>query len=330
LADFIDDLSNWYVRRSRERFWQGDQDALTTLYDCLNILTRLLAPFVPFITEEVWQQVIRRGNETAAESVHLATWPQPDSDLIDPELSAQVAIARTLAEAGRAARRASNVRIRQPLSRALVGLPTNAVLAQGLLDDVSDELNVKLLEPLDASSEVIDAQVKPNFRHLGKRFGKQTQQIAQAILAADPRAIVNGVRGSKPFYLSVDGEQIAIGADDVIVTEVPRTGWVVVAQRGVTIALDTQITPELEAEGTARDVVRVVQQARREADLDVSDRIALSIAAPPQILAAVRCHEEFIAHETLAVSVALMDALSEGVAGTVGAGDEILVRVIRA
>ena len=113
-------------------------------------------------------------------------------------------------------------------------------------------------------------------------------------------------------------------------TEVPRTGWVVESQRGVTIALDTEITPELEAEGTARDVVRVVQQARRAADLDVADRIALSIAAPPQILTAVRTHQEFIAQETLAVSVALVDALSEGFAGTVGAGDEILIRTVRA
>lgn len=330
LADFIDDLSNWYVRRSRQRFWEGDQDALVTLYECLDVLTRLLAPFVPFISEEVWQQVIRRGNESAPESVHLAPWPRPDAGLIDRELSAQVATARALAEAGRAARKASSVRIRQPLSRALVGLPTGTVLAQALLDDVSDELNVKVLEPLDAGSDVIDVQVKPNFRELGKRFGKQTQGVAKAILAADPRALVNGVRELGAVHLSVDGEKITIGGDEILVTEAPRSGWVVESQRGVTIALDTEITPELEAEGTARDVVRVVQQARREADLEVSDRIALSMAAAPHILAAVRTHQEFIVHETLAVSVALIDTLSEGFAGTVGVGDEILVRVVRA
>lgn len=330
LADFIDDLSNWYVRRSRQRFWEGDQDALVTLYECLDVLTRLLAPFVPFITEEVWQHVIRPGNQSAPESVHLATWPQLDAGLIDPELSAQVATARALAEAGRAARKASNVRIRQPLSRALVGLPAGTVLVQALLDDVSDELNVKLLQPLDAGSEVVDVQVKPNFRELGKRFGKQTQQVAKAILAADLPTVVDGIRHSGAFQLSVAGEEITVGADDVLVTEVPRSGWVVESQRGVTIALDMEITPELEAEGTARDVVRVVQQARRKTDLDVSDRIALSIAAPPGILTVVRAHQEFIAHETLAISVALMDALSEGFAGTVGTGDEIVVRVVRA
>jgi isoleucyl-tRNA synthetase len=330
LADFVDDLSNWYVRRSRQRFWEGDQDALVTLYECLDIVTRLLAPFVPFITEEVWQQVIRRGNPSAPESVHLATWPQPDTQLIDSNLSTQVATARALAEAGRAARKASSLRIRQPLSRALVGLPAGTVLAQALLDDISDELNVKLMQPLDADSEIIDVQVKPNFRELGKRFAKRTQQVAKAILATDPRTLVRAVRHSGAFHLSVDGEDVAVSADDILVTEVPRTGWVVESQRGVTIALDTDVTPELEAEGIARDVVRVVQQARRDADLDVSDRIALSIAAPDQILAAIRRHQELIAHETLAVSVALMDALSEGFPGTVGAGEEILVRVVRA
>ncbi|MGH3567410.1 MAG: isoleucine--tRNA ligase [Pseudonocardia sp.] len=329
LADFVDDLSNWYVRRSRQRFWAGDQDALVTLYDCLEVLTRLLAPFVPFITEEVWQQVIRPGNPSAAESVHLATWPQLDTSLIDPELSAQVTTARALTEAGRAARKASNVRIRQPLSRALVGLPAGTELIQALLDDVSDELNVKLLQPLDAGSEVIDVLVKPNFRELGKRFGKQTPQVANAILVADPRAVVDSLRQSGKVQITAV-EEVTIGPDDVLVTEVPRSGWVVESQRGVTIVLDTEITPELAAEGTARDIIRVVQQARREAGLDVSDRIALSIAAPQEVLAIVRAHQGFIVHETLAVSVALMDALSEGFTGTVGAAEEIVVSAARA
>jgi len=330
LADFIDDLSNWYVRRSRQRFWKGDQDAFATLYECLNLLTRLLAPFVPFITEEVWQHVIRPGDASAPESVHLTNWPEPDSDMIDPRLSQQVAVARALAEAGRAARKASAVRIRQPLSRALVGMPAGTDLPQELIDDVSDELNVKLLQPLDANSDVIDVQVKPNFRELGKRFAKRTQHVAAAIVAADPRTVVACIRKPGTFHLQVDGEEIVIGADDVLVTEVPRTGWAVESMRGVTIALDQQISPELEAEGVARDVVRVVQQARRDADFDVSDRIALSVAAAPQILAVVRAHQEFVARETLAVSIALLDALSEGFAGTVGADDAILVKVVLA
>ncbi|GAA0535833.1 isoleucine--tRNA ligase [Paractinoplanes ferrugineus] len=330
LADFIDDLSNWYVRRSRQRFWEGDQDALSTLFECLDFLTRLLAPFVPFVTEQVWQQVLRPGNSELADSVHLATWPMPDDNLINAELSAQVATARALAESGRAARKASSLRIRQPLSRALVGLPADTALTQELLDDISDELNVKVLEPLDTNNEIIDVQVKPNFRELGKRFAKRTQFVAKAVTAADPRELVDAVRDAGVCYLDVDGEQVGIGPDDILVTEVPRTGWVVESQRGVTIALDTEITPELAAEGLARDVVRIVQQGRRDVDLDVADRITLSIAAPEEVLAAIRTHQEFIAHETLATSVNLVSALSEGFAGTVGNGQDIVVHTLRA
>lgn len=330
MAEFIDELSNWYVRRSRPRFWAGDQDALATLYECLDMLTRLLAPFVPFLTEEVWQHVIRPGTASAPESVHLARWPEPDIRLIDSKLSAQVALARVLTEAGRAARKMSNIRLRQPLSRALVGLSAGTELAQALLDDVSDELNVKRLDWLDAGSEVIDVHVKPNFRQLGKRFGKQTQQVARAILAADPRTVVSGLRSVGTVQIMAADDEITIGPKDVLVTEVPRSGWVVESQQGVTIALDTQITPELAAEGIARDVVRVVQQARRQAGLDVPDRIALSIAASQDVLAAVRAHQKFIAHETLAISMALSNALSEeGFAGTVGAAEKIVVSVIK-
>ncbi len=210
-----------------------------------------------------------------------------------------------------------------------MGLPTGTELAQALLDDVSDELNVKLMQTLDTGSDVIDLRVKPNFRELGKRFGKQTPQLAKAILAADPRTMVDSLRQSGAARVTTADDEIIIGPDDVLVTEVPRSGWVVESQHGVTLALDTEITPELAAEGTARDVVRVVQQARREADLDVSDRVDLSIAAPQEVLTIVQAHQGFIAQETLAVSVALMDTLSEGFTGTVGAAEKVVVSVVR-
>jgi isoleucyl-tRNA synthetase len=329
LGDFVDDLSNWYVRRSRQRFWEADPDALATLYECLNILTRLLAPFVPFITEEVWQQVIRPGDPAAAESVHLATWPQADAQLIDPALSEQVRTARVLAEAGRAARKSSDVRIRQPLRRALIGLPEGTELPQALLDDVATELNVKRLETLSAAGEVVDVSVKPNFRALGKRFGKQTQQVANAVLATDPRELVGQLRVQGQAKITFDGAPLTLDPDEVVVSEVPRSGWVVEAQRGVTIALDTEITPALAAEGIARDVVRVAQQARRDAGLDVSDRITLSIAAPGEVLAAVGTHQDFVANETLAESVILVDSLNGGFPGTVGDGVPITASVTK-
>ena len=185
LTGFIDDLSNWYVRRTRQRFWDADQDALSTLHECLHVVTRLLAPFVPFITEEVWQQVIRPGGQDEPESVHLASWPQADPAALDAELSEQVQLSRALAEAGRAARKSSDLRIRQPIGRALIGLPEDVQLPDALLEEVAAELNVKRLQPLAAAGEVMDVTVKPNFRALGKRFGKRTQVVAGAVQAAD-------------------------------------------------------------------------------------------------------------------------------------------------
>lgn len=324
LTDFVDELSNWYVRRSRQRFWEGDQDALTTLYECLDTVTRLLAPFVPFITEEVWQAVIRPGR-SAEESVHLAHWPQPDHELIDDTLARNVRTTQSLAEAGRAARKASKVRIRQPLARGFVSTPPGEDIPQDLLDDVASELNVKDLERLQSTSEMVDVTVKPNFRALGKRFGKQTQNVANVVWAADPQRLVEELRDKESTLIEHDGEEIVLTADDVIVSELPRTGWVVESQRGVTIALDITLTPELEAEGVARDIVRVVQNARRDAGLDVSDRIVLTVAAPDAVLTAAKRHRALIAGETLATETAFVDALDEGFAGSVGDGAEIMV-----
>lgn len=329
LTEFVDALSNWYVRRSRARFWNGEQDALSTLFECLDILTRLLAPFVPFITEQVWQDVIRLSGDDVPESVHLADWPRADTNLIDTDLAGQVAVAQSLAEAGRAARKSSKVRVRQPLARALVGLPPGVDLPQSLLDEVADELNVKKLAPLQKVSAVVDVSVKANFRTLGKRFGKQTQAVANAVLTTDAPHLAAQLRENGTAIIEFDGNDIVLTPDDVIVSELPRTGWVVESQKGVTIALDTEITAELAAEGVARDVVRVIQNARREADLDVSDRIELTIAAPESISATIKAHEAHISHETLAKSIAVKNSLGDGYTGTVGDGHEIRVSVAK-
>ncbi len=327
LAEFVDALSNWYVRRSRHRFWDGDQDALSTLFECLDVLTRLLAPFIPFLTEQVWQDVLRRGG-ASAESVHLSDWPVSDAALIDRALSDEVATAQALAEAGRAARKVSKVRVRQPLARAFVGLPPGVTLGQDLLDDVADELNVKRLETLRSAATVIDIGVKANFRALGKRFGKKTQAVADALHAADAARVVEQLRETGAATIEFDGATVTLGPDEVIVSELPRTGWVVETQRGATIALDIEITAELAAEGIARDVVRVIQNARRDAGLAIADRIELTVAGADDILATVKSYETFIAAETLATSTTLVNAVTDGFTGTVGDGAEISVRVV--
>jgi isoleucyl-tRNA synthetase len=249
--------------------------------------------------------------------------------LLDAKLTAQVKAARALAEAGRAARKASRIRIRQPLAHALVGLPAGTEVPPALLADVADELNVKHLAALESSATVIDVTVKPNFRELGKRFGKRTQAVATAVTAAEPGTLVERLRGEGTATVMVDGEPVPLAPDDVLVTEVPRTGWVVESTRGVTIALDTQLTPELTAEGIARDVVRSIQQARREAGFDVSDRIIASVGGGDAVLAAMRAHEDFAKRETLADTLTLSSGLADGIVAVVGEGDEVRIAVAR-
>ncbi|HKS46202.1 MAG TPA: isoleucine--tRNA ligase [Amycolatopsis sp.] len=304
LAQFIDDLSNWYVRRCRARFWNGDPDALATLHECLHVLTRLLAPFIPFITEQVWQHAIKPGDTSAADSVHLSTWPAPDPGRSDDQLRADMKITRQLVEVGRAVRKSTNIRVRQPLQRALIGTPGGRVLPAELLAEIADELNVREVTPLAQAGEVVDIRVKPNFRALGKRFGSRTQQVAKAITAADHADLARTLKDDGQATVSVEGEDLTVTTDEVTVTEVPRSGWAVTSQQDVTLALDTTITPELRKAGLAREVIRLVQTARKDADFEVTDRIALSWAADGETADALREYERELADAVLAIDIA--------------------------
>jgi isoleucyl-tRNA synthetase len=304
LAAFVDDLSNWYVRRSRRRFWEGPGTpegaaAFATLYQCLGTLTRLMAPIVPFLTEYVWG--ILRG-EGDADSVHLTTWPEPDQGLVDRQLSAQMALARRLVELGRSARAAASLGIRQPLLRALVGASDFADLPAELRAQVASELNVRDLDALSTvAGDLVDHVVKPNFRALGRRFGNRTQVVAAAITSADPGLLAAQLRQAGQASVLVDGEPLLIGPDEVVVTQTPRAGWSVAADGGETVALDLGITPELRREGLAREVIRLVQDARKADGLAVSDRITLHWrAADPELTAALTEHGQLIAGEVLA------------------------------
>jgi isoleucyl-tRNA synthetase len=307
LAGFIDDLSNWYVRRSRRRFWEGDPAALATLHECLEVLTRLLAPFTPFVTEVVHRALVTSVWPDLPDSVHLRDWPRigADGGLQDPQLAQQVALVRRLVELGRSARTASKVRTRQPLGRALVGAPGWATLPQELRAQVADELNVQSVQALGGvGGELVDVSVKPNFRALGKRFGGGTKAIAAAVAAADPPALAAAVR-SGSATVQVDGAPVSLGAEELVVTETPRTGWAVAADGGETVALDLTLTPQLRRAGIAREVVRLVQDARKASGLEVTDRITLTwSASAPEVAEAVREHAAAIAGEVLAVSFA--------------------------
>jgi isoleucyl-tRNA synthetase len=300
LAAYVDDLSNWYVRRSRRRFWNGDPAALATLHECLYVLTLLLAPMVPFITERVWQDVVRPVSPELPDSVHLATWPRVDGALVDDVLAEQVALVRRTVELGRAARAESRVRGRQPLGRALVGAPGWAALPAELKREVAEELNVVSFEEL--AGELVDRSAKGNFRSLGKRFGRDTPTVAAAVAAADATALAAALREHGEATVVVNGETVTLAPEDVLLTETPREGWAVVTAAGETVALDLTITEQLRSAGLAREVVRLVQEARKSAGFEVTDRVALVWSAGDETAAAIEAHLATICDEVLAMS----------------------------
>jgi isoleucyl-tRNA synthetase len=308
IARFIDDLSNWYVRRSRRRFWAGTGSpasaaAFATLRSALDILTRLMAPITPFVTDYVWG-VLRAAD--APDSVHLASWPAADPALIDTELADQMALVRRLVELGRSARANAVVKVRQPLSRALISAPGFASLPAELAAQVADELNVRALEPLDgADGELVRYAVRPNFRSLGQRFGNGTQPVAAAIAAADSAELAGQLREHGAAEVLVDGAAISVGPDEVIVTQTPLSGWAVATDGGETVAIEVTITPELRREGLARDVIRLIQDARKSDGLDLTDKVVLRWStADPDLAAALSEHGQLVAAEVLAADFA--------------------------
>jgi isoleucyl-tRNA synthetase len=305
IAAFIDDASNWYVRRSRRRFWEGPGTAdgaaaFATLHECLETLTRLMAPVTPFLADYIWGVLRAEGSP---DSVHLASWPAADPGLIDERLSGQMALVRRLVELGRSARASAAVRVRQPLPRALLGAAGFADLPAALRDQIADELNVRELDTLAAVPEgLVDYTVKPNYRALGKRFGQGTRAVAAAIEEADPARLAAELSSGGKALVVADGAGVSLGPEDLIVTQVPRSGWAVATGGGETVALETVITPELRREGLAREVVRLVQDARKGDGLDVSDRISLRWSTgDPELAAALTEHGAMISREVLAV-----------------------------
>jgi len=300
LSAFIDDLSNWYVRRSRRRFWRGDPAALATLHDVLVSLTLLLAPITPFITERVWQALMVPVTPDAATSVHLAAYPSVDESLIDPALGTNMELTRRLVEVGRAARAASGVRTRQPLATAVVTDGGAAALPPELLAEIASELNVREVVVGSAGS-LVDTTAKANFRALGQRFGKQVQDVAAAIASADAAALSEALNREGSALLHVKGETVTLGPDDVVITQRPRQGWAFAQDGGAAVALNLAVTPELRRAGVAREVIRLVQEARKNSGLEVTDRIVLRYEATDQDTAAALAeHAGAIADEVLA------------------------------
>ena len=298
LARFIDDLSNWYVRRSRRRFWDGDTAALATLHECLVSLTQLLAPMVPFITEHVWQELVKVADPTAAASVHLTNFPIAIPSLINLDLNGQVAMTRRVVELGRSARAESAIKIRQPLQRALISANGWSTLPTDMKEQIADELNViDLADIADADGDLVDISIKANFKSLGAKFGKEVQDIAKAIAATNATEFVKGLRKTGSAKVSTWEIDLA----DLVVTEVPKSGWMVASHDGESVALDLSLTPELIEAGNVREVIRFIQERRKSDGFEISDRIKVRWNAEQSVISAITNAKSHISDEVLAL-----------------------------
>ena len=307
---FVDDLSNWYVRRSRRRFWKSEADAdkhaaYTTLYTCLTTLTRLLAPLIPFVTEEMYQNLVRTVDEDAPESVHHTDWPAANAALTDEELVADMDLAIRVSSLGRSARSTSGIKLRQPLAKAVVVAGQTERERLGRLADlVVDELNVKALDFFEKTADLVEYEIGLLPNVLGKKHGPLFPKLRAAVAKLDADALALAFQSSLPVDVEVDGQTIPLLPEEVEVRFKPREGYAVAEERGLVAGVDVVMTPQLEAEGLARDVVRRIQNARKAAGFDISDRIATTYRAGPKLAAVLAAHADYIAAETLSVSLA--------------------------
>ena len=307
IESFVDQLSNWYVRRNRRRFWkstdQADkQAAYLTLYECLVTATKLMAPFVPFLAESVYQNLVRTVNAAAPESVHMESWPEAPDAWQDDRLLDDIGVVQKVVGLARAARGQSGVRTRQPLSRLLVRAPDDASLAalDSHKDQVLEELNVKAIEFIARDAGLVNYRIKPNLPVLGKRYGKRLPAIRAALADADGAAIAGATARGDAFELDVDGETLTLEPGDVLVETSSAEGYACGEDGGFLTALDTSLTEELKKEGLARELVRSIQEARKQAGLEVSDRIVLGVSGSAGVEAALEAHRDYLMAETLA------------------------------
>lgn len=309
IADFtLDNLSNWYVRRNRRRFWKSEKGrdktaAYQTLFECLDTVVRLAAPIAPFLMDELYRNLHAASGVSAPASVHLALLPVADEPVIDPALERRMDRAIRIVSLVRAMRMKSNIKVRQPLKRLLVPVKDQAdrALLRSVEEIILDEINVK---ELDASLDqtIITYRIKPNFRTLGAKYGKTTAKVAEAVRAFTP-AQVAALQAGGTVTVTVEGAEVAVQHDDAEIVAEQVAGWLVESDGAVTVALDTEITPELRDEGFAREFVSRVQNLRKDSGLEVTDRIAITFAAGSVLSAALNGMAEYIRSETLAVSL---------------------------
>ncbi|MBK8420244.1 isoleucine--tRNA ligase [Candidatus Villigracilis saccharophilus] len=303
---FVERLSTWYVRRSRRRFWKNDsgadkQAAYSTLYTALTTLAKLLAPAMPFLAEELYQNLVRSVDETAPESVHLADWPVAMDEFIDESLNRDMNLVMKLVSLGHSARQKANRKVRQPLAAAAfsVGTATERKALMNNVDIVSDELNVKEVRLLDSATEAVSHTIKPFSKQLGQKYGNKFPAIQKAILSMNAEEVASTFMAGKALEVTAGGETFQIISEEVEVKAQAKSGFAVAEDGAYVAALVTELTSELVQEGLAREFVRRVQDLRKAAELDVADRIEMFVETTPGLRSAIEAHQEYITSETL-------------------------------
>ena len=311
MQDFMDDLSNWYVRRCRERYWGKDmtadkEAAYMTLYTVLKTMALISAPFTPFMSETMYQNMVRTVDKSAPESIHLCDWPKKDESFIDPELEANMAAVLDIVVLGRSARNAANIKNRQPVAAMYV---QGKALPDMYVSIIADELNVKEVRFVDDASSFISYRVKPQLKTLGPRYGKLLPRINQYLAGEGVGNAVVAAHGNGELYrFDIDGTEIALSAEDVLVSTEENAGFVTVTEHDLSVVLDTNLTPELIEEGFVREIVSKVQTMRKEAGFEVTDHIVLSHHGNSLIEGIFARHGAEIAADTLADSIKLGSA----------------------
>jgi isoleucyl-tRNA synthetase len=316
---FVDDLSNWYVRRSRRRFWKSEADAdkqaaYSTLYEVLVNLAKILAPALPFMTEAMYQNLVRSMDVNVPESIHHCAYPQADESLIDHELLDDVTMSRAVVTLGHSIRASSNLKVRQPLGRAVIVVAHDRQESvKRTADIIADELNVKSVELAEDEAALVTYKLLPDNKKLGPKFGAKFPQVRAALQSADSFAVAHNVRSGQSVRLG----EFELAPDEILVTPQPREGFAIASESGVVVALDTHVTPELKQEGQAREVVRRVQDLRKTAGFEISDHIVLTYQAEGEMKATLAQWAAYIKSETLA------DELREGEPTGITDEDEI-------
>jgi isoleucyl-tRNA synthetase len=320
---FVDDLSKWYLRRSRRRYWKSESDAdkdaaYATLYEALVTLGKLLAPTMPFMAEELYQNLVRSVSRDTPESIHLVNWPEYNEQLIDEELNADMELVMRFASLGHAARNQAGIKVRQPLSEAAFSITSTgeARALEQYADLLADELNVKQVRALGSAGEVISYTLNPLPKQLGQKYKGQFPAVRAAIIELYPEQAARSLLEGQPVQVIVNGETLDILPGEVEVRAEARSGLTVASEGAYLCALQTDLTPQLVKEGLAREFVRRVQDLRKQAGFDIADRIHLYLHASPGLAEALQAHRDYIMGETLSVKFSTARPLDETTTAT--------------